>query len=111
MKLFSLILLFVSTNLATFADDGEYAVSKINAALLKRANAVLRLEEINFEVVNVKHTIERNHFVITILNENGEDWASLYENYYKHREIVSIEGYLYDATGKQLKKIKNSKQK
>jgi len=94
------------TALATHAGDGEYSVLKISPALLKNANAVLRLEEIRFEIVSTKHTVLKNHYVITILNENGDDWAEFLEDYDKFSEIESVEGILYDANGKQLKKIK-----
>ncbi|MEO8771882.1 MAG: DUF3857 domain-containing protein [Ferruginibacter sp.] len=86
--------------------DGEYAVSKIAPALLKNANAVLRLEEIKFEIISTKETVLRQHVVITVLNEKGEDWAGFEEQYNKERDIAFIEGILYDANGKQLKKIK-----
>jgi hypothetical protein len=45
--------------------------------------------------------------VITILNENGEDWADLVEFYDKHRVVESVDGVLYDAYGKQIRKMKN----
>ena len=88
------------------AGDGDYAVSKIAPALLKNANAVLRVEETRFEIINTKETVLKQHYVITILNEAGNDWAGYIENYNKEREISFIEGVLYDANGKQLKKIK-----
>ena len=89
-----------------FAGDGDYAVSKISPALFKNANAVLRLEELRFEVISTKETRFKNHYVITILNEKGDHWAEFSEYYDKHREISSVEGILYDANGKQLKKVK-----
>ena len=98
------VLLFL--NASVFAKDGDYAVSKISPALLKNANAVLRYENIKFEVLSTKEAVETNHYVITILNENGDDWAQFSEYYDKLREINSVEGFLYDANGKQLKKIK-----
>jgi hypothetical protein len=88
------------------AGDGDYAASKISPALIKNANAVLRLENIKFEILSPKEAVETNHYVITILNENGDDWAEFEEYYDKLREINSVEGFLYDANGKQLKKIK-----
>ena len=97
---------FLWVSLPSFAGDGDYAVSKISAALLKNANAVLRLEEIKFEIHNLKEAIETNHYVITILNENGDDWAEFVEGYDKLQEIISVEGNLYDVNGKQLKKMK-----
>ena len=97
--------IFIS--LLAFANNGDYAASKISSSLLKNANAVLRLEEVRFEVVSTKEAIERNHYVITILNEKGDDWADFSEYYDKLREISYIEGFLYDANGKELKKVKS----
>ena len=88
------------------AGEGEYAVSKISPALLKGANAVLRFEQIRFEINSTKEAILRNHYVITILNENGDEWADMVEYYDKFRQIESVEGILYDANGKQLKRVK-----
>jgi len=104
-KLFS-ITVFVITGFCLYANDGDYAVSKISPLLLKNANAILRFEDIKFEIINSKETIETSHYVITILNENGDKWSEFSEYYDKLREINSAEGYLYDATGKQLKKMK-----
>jgi hypothetical protein len=84
----------------------EYAVSRIAPHLLKNANAVLRLEEMRLEINSTRETVLKNHYVITILNEAGEEWAEFFEHYDKHREINSVEGVLYDASGKQLKKVK-----
>jgi transglutaminase-like putative cysteine protease len=100
------VIVFLLFSVSSFAGDGEYAVSKISADLLKKADAVLRLEELNFEIINSGKAVFTNHYVITILNENGDDWAEFYEYYDKHRKIESIEGILYDASGKQLKRIK-----
>jgi transglutaminase-like putative cysteine protease len=105
-KRFTGIIISLLSVLSTVAADGEYAVSKIPAELLKKANAVLRLEELNFEIINSGKAVFTNHYVITILNENGDFWAEFYEYYDKHRKIESLEGTLYDASGKQLKKIK-----
>jgi Domain of Unknown Function with PDB structure (DUF3857) len=88
------------------AGDGEYAVSRISPVLLKKADAVLRLEEMRFEINSTKEAVLRNHYVITILNENGDDWAEFAEYYDKHQQIESVEGVLYDANGKQLKRVK-----
>ena len=98
--------IFVFTFFSLSAGDGDYAVSKIPAALLKNANAILRHENITFEVLNTKEAVETNHYVITILNENADTWTEFEEYYDKLREISSVEGFLYDANGKQLKKIK-----
>lgn len=102
----SIILAALLVSATCFASDGDYAVSKINASLMKNADAVLRYENITFEIQSVKEAVETNHYVITVLNENGDKWAELSEYYDKLREISGIEGILYDADGKQIKKIK-----
>jgi len=98
---------FVLIALVVVAGDGEYAVSKIPAALLKDANAVKRMEKISFEVVNIGEAILRKKYAITILNENGDRQAGFVEYYDKLHEIRNIEGILYNAEGKELKKLKN----
>lgn len=93
-------------SLSASAGEGEYAVSKIAPALLKNANAVLRIEEQRFEFINPGKAVYKNRYVITVLNENGDYWAEFSEYYDKFQKIESIEGILYDAAGNQLKKIK-----
>jgi hypothetical protein len=105
-KWLTVLILTLSFSLRTTAGEGEYAVSKISPALLKNANAVLRLEEQRFEIINLSKAVFKNHYVITILNENGDYWAEFSEYYDKFQKIESIEGILYDAFGSQLKKIK-----
>jgi transglutaminase-like putative cysteine protease len=84
-----------------------YNVSSIPDSLLKQANAVKRFEEIRFEIKNKTSTLLKYKYAFTILNENGDQYAEFVEWYDKMREVVSIEGTLFDASGKQLKKLKN----
>jgi hypothetical protein len=77
MKRLILINIFIINVVFLYAGDGEYAVSKISSALMKNANAVLRFEDIKFEIHSAKEAIETNHYVITILNENGDKGRSL----------------------------------
>ncbi|MEJ7911711.1 MAG: DUF3857 domain-containing protein [Chitinophagaceae bacterium] len=88
-----------------WASEAPYAVGNIAPQLLKGANVVKRMEEIRFEVFSTDHTF-LHKYAFTILNENGDRHASLEEWYDKLRKIESIEGALYDANGKLLKKLK-----
>lgn len=99
------ILLILSTHLVR-ADGGEYAISKIPFTLLKNANVIKRAEEVRFEVISLTRTREYNKFAITILNEQGDEFAYLYEYYDMLRSVKSIEGTLYDANGKEIKSLK-----
>lgn len=101
-----LVVLTLSASAMLFANGGGYAVANIAPALINNANAVLRLEEMRFEVSGTRETSLRNHYVITILNEKGDHWAEFSEYYNTHREVISVDGFLYDKDGKLLKKIK-----
>jgi len=90
-----------------FAQNEQYAVSKIDTALLKNAHVVKRMENIRFEIESTKEAVLNYTYAFTILNENGDAYAGFSEWYDKLREIVSIEGSLYDANGKQIKKLKS----
>ncbi|HEY6062059.1 MAG TPA: DUF3857 domain-containing protein, partial [Chitinophagaceae bacterium] len=91
----------------SFAGEGDYAVSKIPAALLKNAHVIKRMENISFEVINTGTAILRKKYALTIMDENGDGQAGFLEFYDKLHEIRNIEGTLYDAGGKELKKLKN----
>ncbi len=101
------IFFFVICSLPAFAGEGEYAVSKIPAALLKKAHVVKRMEKISFEVLGINEAILRKKYAFTILDENGDRQAGFLEYYDKLHDIKNIEGTLYDADGKELKKLKN----
>ena len=57
------------------ASDGQWAVAKIDPALLKNAHAVLRMEDEKFEYVGLREAYHTDHYVITILDESGDEWA------------------------------------
>jgi Domain of Unknown Function with PDB structure (DUF3857)/Transglutaminase-like superfamily len=94
-------------SLSVLAGGGEYAVSAIPLPLLKNAHAVKRMEKISFEVVNTGEAVLKKKYAITILDENGERHAGFVEYYDKLHEIRNIEGALFDASGKELKRLKN----
>lgn len=91
-----------------FAGDGDYAVSKIPEALLKNANVVKRAEEMRFEIIDPGKSKLYRKYVLTILNEKGDKYATVYEYYDKLREIKRIEGSLYDAAGNKIKSVRKS---
>jgi len=93
-------------SVALNAADGRYAVSGISPLLRINADAVIRLEEVKFEIKGLKETIQTNHYVITVLNENGDRWAEFSEYYDNLRSIISAEGYLYDPAGQLIRKVK-----
>jgi hypothetical protein len=106
MNRLTILVIALLNTLLVAAGDGDYAVFKISPVLMKGANAVIRKQESRLEINSAKNAVYKDHYVITILNENGDEWADFGEYYDKLRQINSVEGYLYDMMGKQLKKMK-----
>ncbi len=96
---------FIFFSLASVAQ--EYRVSAIPPELLKNAHAVLRKDDNHFELDGRSTATKKMKYAVTVLNENGEDYAGFYEVYDEFHSIENIEGALFDANGKELKKVKN----
>jgi transglutaminase-like putative cysteine protease len=106
MKPYFLCSIFLLILSSAKANDIKYSVSEIPPTMLKDANVVKRVEEVEFEVVSMKETRLHYRYAITILNEAGEKYAYFSEYYDKLRHVSDIEGVLYDALGRVVKKIK-----
>lgn len=100
-----LALFFLSLTLS--AGGGEYAVSKIPDALKKNAHVVKRMEQMRFEIINSGEAVLWKKYALTILDEKGDEQAGFQEYYDRLHEIKNIEGALFDAEGKELKRLKN----
>jgi hypothetical protein len=103
------VILFVGilwVSLSLKAADVKYPVSSIPEKLLKNADVVKRNEEVQFEIVGLNETVWRRKVAYTILNENGDSKSGIAVYYDKLRKVSDLDGALYDASGKQLKKIK-----
>ncbi|CAM3533885.1 DUF3857 domain-containing protein [Pontibacter korlensis] len=84
---------------------GEVSLGELS----KGANAVIRSEETTFIVNSINSGTTRFKTTITILNENGDDHATLYVPYNnKMSKVTSINGTSYDRFGKKIKKLKSS---
>ncbi|MRG43939.1 DUF3857 domain-containing protein [Chitinophaga sp. SYP-B3965] len=101
-----LILLLIST--AALAGDPQFPVSAVPAQLLKNADVVKRREELTIRLIDLKDVRVTHRRVVTILNENGDRYSGFAVWYDKFREVKEFHGVLYDASGKQLRKTKNS---
>jgi hypothetical protein len=105
MRILLPVLALLSFGTAVAAD--AYPVSAIPLQLLKNADRVVRLQEQQFEIISTHETVLREHFVLTILKESADEHAQLQVPYGKLMQVTSIEGALYDAYGKQLRKLKS----
>ncbi len=105
MRLNFLIVLFLFSSNTAFAQD--YNVFSVAPALLKEVNAVKRNEQQTIQIIDAGSYLHTTEYTITVLNEKGDRYAVLNESYDKLHKIKDIAGTLYDASGKQIQKLKS----
>lgn len=84
----------------------SYAVLFLPDSLKKNARAVIREDETILEIKSPSKAIERQHTVYTILGENADNLGGFVCDYDKFKSVNSVTLGLYDAMGKELKRVK-----
>ena len=90
----------------TISAQNQWATDKIPADLKEKAHAVIRTSETFFTVKNIGEAVEKNHIVVTILDEQGLRYASQVVFYDKLNKINDLEGILYDTKGDKIRRLK-----
>jgi len=103
---FTLLTLLFTTLL--FAQKNDYSSLTVNDSLKENANAIVRLNQIDILIVSQRSMNIKTKRVVTVLNENGVDDIQAFENYDKSSPIKNILATVYDAFGKEIKKVKRS---
>ncbi|WP_428231478.1 DUF3857 domain-containing protein [Flavobacterium sp.] len=99
-------LIFFFFTLISSAQKIEYAVAAIADSLKENANAVVRFDQTDITILSQRSMNTKNHRVVTVLNDKGFDAAQAYEYYDKSTSVKNIEAIVYDAFGKEIKRIK-----
>ena len=99
-------LFFFLFTLILSAQKTEYAVTAISDSLKENSNAVVRLDQMDINIVSQRSMNIKTQRIITVLNEKGSKAINAYEDYGKNSSIKSIEATVYDAAGNEIKKIK-----
>ncbi|WP_333818554.1 DUF3857 domain-containing transglutaminase family protein [Ohtaekwangia sp.] len=109
MKRLSLIVagMFVYMTV-TAKEDPKYPVSAIPEDMKTGMYAVIREQELRFEVNSVSNASTHVHIVITILNANAKSYASKVIWYDKFNVLRSFKGIAYDAYGNVIRKLKQN---
>ena len=66
----------------------------------------MREQEYILEIKSPEKAVMKERTVYTILNENGDNMGGYTGWYDKFTSINSVTGILYDASGKEIKRIK-----
>ncbi|WP_299226972.1 DUF3857 domain-containing protein [uncultured Psychroserpens sp.] len=107
MKRIGLIFIFfLSFYLRGSTQENLYTVLSIPEELKQQANAVVRLNEMNVDLKSSSKMEVSVKRIITVFNKQGERNIDAYVNYDKGLGVNSLEAKIYDAFGKEIKKIK-----
>ncbi len=93
---------------AAHLGDNLYPVSSIAAELRENADAVVRYEKTTFRIISIGKAIEVEEKAITILNAKGDRYAQKVLGYDKLSKVNKLEGALYAADGKLIRRLKKS---
>src|SRR5882724_5406978 len=104
---FRAVAMLVATFISAYAGDLKYPVSAIPEELKKDVDVVLREDHMRFTILSKKKSRQYVRLVATIFNERGNHYATQQVDYNKLTKVLDINGAVYDASGKQIKKLKN----
>jgi len=106
LKVAPLLLLFFIVT--TYSQDFDFNTQLIPESLKKNANSVVRFENVSIEIVSQRQLIITYESAITIYNKLADKFADITIHYDKGRSINNLSTFIYDANGKEIKKIKKN---
>ncbi len=95
-----LIFLFLLFNglFVGFSQD-SYSVNTIPDSLLVNADAVIRLYSVDYERTSLKNFTQKVHYVVTIINPEGQDASTLTIRYDSNSKVKSFKGKIFNKNG------------
>ena len=108
VKIIFLLALFLLAKPTAFAKDLKYPISDIPKELLDDVSVVVRESSVQFVIKSTNESITKYKYVVTILNENGDDESILYIFYDKFSKPQNIKGVRYNLLGMEVNKLKKS---
>ncbi len=106
-----LLLQFGTTRLKAADQENMYDVKKIPQALLKDADAVIRIHSVHLDVKNTSRAVETVRFAVTIFKKEKRDYGVIILGYDKFSKIKNFEGTIYDSTGKEVRTLESDEKK
>jgi len=89
--------------------DKTYPATTISKELLQHADAVVRDYSVQVTVDEAGKTVQViTNFIVTVLNKKGRQAGDFSESYSIFERGIKLEGNVYNAAGKPVKKIKKT---
>ncbi|WJS95323.1 DUF3857 domain-containing protein [Flavobacterium johnsoniae] len=106
MKKLFCALFFILFTVNSFSQKIDYSVFAISDSLKDNANAVTRLDQTDITITSQRSMNIKTQRVVSVLNAKGQNDIDAFQYYDKSTSIKTIEAIVYDAFGKEIKKIK-----
>lgn len=100
------LIVMVLMSLITCVHAQDFNANNISQELKLNANAVKRLEELHVTIKALDKVIIRHRYAITVLNEQGNEYAEYKNSYSTLEDLSDISGTLYDAAGRKVRSVK-----
>lgn len=91
---------------SSFAQITDTSAFSIPEELTESAQAVVRQESKEIEMISDSKMIVRHEFILTVLGKAGDSYAHLYLPYDDHTKIKEAEGWIINSFGKEIKHVK-----
>ncbi len=102
------LVLFLLVFSQLFSQNFDLSILTIPDSLKENANAIIRYENTNIEIVSQSKMNIEKEMIVTVLNKLGNEDGYIYLYYDNHERIKSVSARIYNAFGKEIKKIKRS---
>jgi Domain of Unknown Function with PDB structure (DUF3857)/Transglutaminase-like superfamily len=91
---------------SSYAQNAEYPIFAIADSLKQNANAIVRLNQLDITISSQRSMSIKTKRIISILNEKGLESIDAVEHYDKSSSIKDVNAKVYNAFGKEIKKLR-----
>lgn len=91
-----------------FSQKLEFATFLIPEELSDNANAVIRIDNMSIEMTSQRNMNIITEMAITVFNKHADHYSDISVSFDKNTRLKSFKGYVYDAIGNEIEKIKKS---
>ena len=95
----------LALNPPSFAADPKYRIAEIPKVLLANAKAVVRNEEVVFDLKSVNNAVKTVSCAISVINENGYPMGYLMVPYDRFTMVRKIKGAIYNTNGELVRRF------
>lgn len=108
MKYALFFIVYTFSFLFVSSQENSLITSNISSELKINANAVIRDSKTEISVLSIDKMIVKQKETITVFNDNGDKVVKAYTHYNNDTKINQLSLKVFDAFGKELKKISKS---